>query len=98
MHSGKPRHYATRRARSLRFEYDPLGRITKRIAPEGNASWTWGNTAAKHDIGRLAAISGPGYAESFIYDAIGRPANHTIVSDASYRYDFTYNRRGCSTS
>ncbi len=78
----------------LRFDYDPLGRITKRIAPEGNASWTWGNTAAKHDIGRLAAISGPGYAESFTYDAIGRPANHTIVSDASYRYDFTYNQQG----
>ena len=78
----------------LRFEFDPLGRITKRIAPEGNASWTWGNTAAKHDIGRLAAISGPGYAESFTYDAIGRPASHTIVSDASYRYDFTYNQQG----
>ena len=78
----------------LRFEYDPLGRITKRIAPEGNASWTWGQTAAKNDIGRLASISGPGYAENFSYDSIGRPASHTIVSDASYRYDFTYNAQG----
>ncbi len=78
----------------LRFEYDPLGRITKRIAPEGDASWIWGKTATKHDFGRLAAISGPGYAENFTYDAIGRPASHTIVSDASYRYDFTYNTQG----
>ena len=78
----------------LQFEYDSLGRITKRIAPEGNASWTWGTTAAKHDIGRLASISGPGYAEHFTYDVIGRPASHTIVSDASYRYDFTYNTQG----
>ncbi len=37
---------------------------------------------------------GPGYAENFTYDAIGRPASHTIVSDASYRYDFTYNTQG----
>ena len=44
----------------IRFEYDALGRITKRIAPDGTSSWTWGTTAAKHDIGRLASLPGPG--------------------------------------
>ena len=78
----------------VRFEYDPLGRVTKRIAPDGISSWTWGSSAAKHDIGRLASLAGPGYAENFTYDGIGRPATHTIVADASYRYDFTYNALG----
>ncbi len=78
----------------VRFEYDPLGRITKRIAPDGTSSWSWGSTAAKHDIGRLASLAGPGYSESFAYDGIGRPASHTIVSDANYRYDFSYNNQG----
>ena len=78
----------------VRFEYDPLGRVTKRIAPDGTSSWTWGNSAAKHDIGRLASLAGPGYAENFTYDGIGRPATHTIAADASYRYDFSYNTLG----
>jgi len=78
----------------VRFEYDPLGRVTKRIAPEGDSTWAWGNSAAKHDIGRLASVGGPGYSESFAYDSIGRPANHTIVADSNYRYDFNYNPQG----
>ena len=78
----------------VRFEYDPLGRVTKQIAPDGISSWTWGSSTAKHDIGRLVSLAGPGYAENFTYDGIGRPATHTIAADASYRYDFTYNTLG----
>jgi RHS repeat-associated protein len=78
----------------VRFEYDPLGRITKRIAPDGTSTWKWGSVAARHEIGRLAAIIGPGYSESFTYDGIGRPVTHTIVADTSYRFDFAYNSLG----
>ncbi|HEX9706103.1 MAG TPA: RHS repeat-associated core domain-containing protein [Steroidobacteraceae bacterium] len=78
----------------IRFEYDPLGRVTKRTAPDGTSTWTWGKTAASRDIGRLASIAGPGYAENFGYDSIGRPTTRTIVTDASYRYDYTYNPLG----
>ncbi len=77
-----------------RFEHDKLGRITKRIAPDGTSTWTWGSSAAKHDIGRLAELAGPGYSEQFTYDNLGRPATHTVVSDASYAFGFKYNALG----
>jgi RHS repeat-associated protein len=77
-----------------RMSYDKLGRITKRIAPDGTSYWTWGKTADLNDIGRLVAVSGPGYSEAFAYDAHGRPASHTISSDTSYEFRFSYNALG----
>ncbi len=77
-----------------RYEYDLLGRVTKRTAPDGISTWTWGSTAAKHDIGRLVALAGPGYSEEATYDSIGRPATHKVVSDASYVFGFSYNSLG----
>jgi len=76
------------------FTYDRLGRLTSRTAPEGTSTWTWGGSASKHNIGRLASVSGPGYTENHGFDALGRPASQIIVSDASYRYDFAYNSLG----
>jgi len=76
------------------FTYDKLGRPTGRSTPEGTSSWTWGASATKRNIGRLAAIAGPGYSESLAYDANGRPSMRTITSDASYRYDYAYNGQG----
>ncbi len=78
----------------IQFEYDLLGRVTKRTAPDGTAYWVWGSVAGKHEIGRLASLAGPGYSENFTYDGIGRPATHTVVADARYRYAFTYNTQG----
>ena len=77
-----------------RFSYDKLGRITKRVAPDGTSTWTWGKTAAKDDIGRLVAAAGPGYSEALTYDTHGRPATHTVSSDAGYAYRFSYNALG----
>ena len=76
------------------FTYDRLGRPTGRGAADGASSWTWGASATNHNIGRLAAIAGPGYSESLAYDLHGRPATRTITSDASYRYDYAYNGQG----
>ena len=76
------------------FTYDALGRVTQRTNADGTAKWTWGASAAGRNIGRLAALSGPGYSESFAYDGAGRPATHTITSDAPYRFDFSYNALG----
>jgi RHS repeat-associated protein len=76
------------------FTYDKLGRPTGRSAPEGASNWSWGVSALKHNIGRLAAITGPGYSESLVYDSYGRPATRTITSDAIYRYDYAYNGQG----
>ncbi len=77
-----------------RFEYDALGRMTKRASPDGDATWTWGKSAAKKNIGRLIALAGPGYAESFTYDSISRPAAHVVKADTSYRFEYAYNSLG----
>ncbi|MFZ2507685.1 MAG: RHS repeat-associated core domain-containing protein, partial [Steroidobacteraceae bacterium] len=74
--------------------YDRLGRETGRSTPDGTSSWSWGASASRRNIGRLAAISGPGYSESLAYDLHGRLATRTITADASYRYDYSYNGQG----
>ena len=76
------------------FAYDALGRLTQRTNSDGTATWTWGAAAAKKNVGRLTAVSAPGFAETFLYDGVGRPATHTITADATYRFDFAYNALG----
>ena len=76
------------------FSYDPLGRVTQRTDADGTSTWTWGASAASRNVGRVAALSTPGYSEAFTYDGVGRPATHTITSDAPYRFDFGYNALG----
>ena len=80
--------------RAFGASYDLLGRLVTRSEPEGTSRWTWGSSAAGHDIGRLQSKSGLGYAESFEYDAAGRVVARNITSDQGYRYDYTYNPSG----
>lgn len=82
------------RGQVVQFAHDALGRLTSRIAPDGTRTWTWGTSASARNIGTLAAISAPGYGESYAYDSFGRPATHTINADTSYRYDYAYNPLG----
>jgi len=76
------------------FEYDLLGRLKKRIEPEGTSEWIWGTSSAAKNIGQLSAMTGPGYSESYLYDALGRMQTTTIVSDATYHVDYAYNPSG----
>jgi RHS repeat-associated protein len=74
--------------------FDVLGRITSRTEPEGVSTWTWGNSAAAHNIGALASVSGYGYAESLTYDSVSRLSNRSITTDQNYQFDYTYNNIG----
>lgn len=76
------------------FAFDPLGRLTERQEVEGTSIWTWGNSNAAKNIGRLASVSGPGYSETYIYDLIGRPSSTVISADTTYQIGYTYNSMG----
>lgn len=86
------------RSQSMAFAYDLLGRLASRTTPEGTSTLTWGNSAASRNIGRLSAIAGPDYSEGYLYDGFGRLAARTITSDATYRYDYTYDSFGLPAS
>jgi RHS repeat-associated protein len=69
---------------SLTMTYDALSRPLTRTEPEGTTTWTWGSSAAAREIGQLKSVSGFGYAESYDFDALGRPVQTTITADATY--------------
>jgi RHS repeat-associated protein len=76
--------------RNTTLVYDALGRLTSRTELEGTSSWTWGNSPAAKNIGRLQSLSGPGYSESFTYDGFGRPASINYNADTGYQVNFGY--------
>ncbi|HWJ05782.1 MAG TPA: RHS repeat-associated core domain-containing protein, partial [Steroidobacteraceae bacterium] len=80
--------------RTFSATYDALGRLVSRTEPEGVSAWTWGNDAGARNIGRLKSVVGLGYGEEYFYDELGRLSAREIVSDQTYRYDYTYNKYG----
>jgi RHS repeat-associated protein len=82
------------RGQAFRANYDALSRPTSRIEPDGTSTWTWGASAAAHNLGRLQSLEGYGYTESLTYDGVGRIATRAITTDQPYQYDYTYNSIG----
>jgi len=80
------------------FAYDPLGRMTARSEGAGASTWTWGNSAAAKNIGKLESLSGLGYSEILTYDSLGRLSRRSIVADSTYDYDYAYNSIGALES
>jgi RHS repeat-associated protein len=81
------------KSQSASATYDALSRPLTRIEADLSTTWTWGSTAAAHDIGRLASVSAGSYQEAYTFDSLGRPSSTsiTIPSDATYTYDAAYN-------
>jgi RHS repeat-associated protein len=80
------------------YGYDLLGRMTSRSEPEHPTqptTWTYGTSAAAHEIGRLKSSSkADGYAESHTYDGIGRPQTTIYTEEGTYQFDYAYNNIG----
>jgi RHS repeat-associated protein len=75
--------------------YDLLGRTLTRVEPEGTSTWTWGTSAAAHEIGRLKQLTGVGDTEAYTFDSYGRPATHTMTwNSVNYAIGFAYNTLG----
>ena len=77
--------------------YDLLGRMISRLEPESTTatSWTYGTSAAAHEIGRLKNVTKPdGYKEDYTFDSLGRPATAKYTEDVAYTVSYAYNSIG----
>jgi RHS repeat-associated protein len=86
------------KSQTTTFGYDLLSRMTSRVEPESPTATTWvfGTNPVNHNVGKLLSLAKPdGYAESYVYDSIGRPQTVTYTEDGvSYPFDYTYNALG----
>jgi RHS repeat-associated protein len=89
--------YSDAKGQNFSVMYDALSRPTNRTEPDLTTTWTWGNTAASFNIGKLqsvvAASSVGSYSETYTYDSKTRLSNEqiTIPGDTAYTYTLTYN-------
>ncbi|MEO0442397.1 MAG: FG-GAP-like repeat-containing protein, partial [Pseudomonadota bacterium] len=82
---------------TVRMEYDILGRMNKRIEPEGISTWTYGkNNAPKGSIGKLLQENGSGLTKDYSYDNLGRPVSttSTIAGQGSFTSETDYDSQG----
>jgi RHS repeat-associated protein len=88
--------YSDAKSQNFSILYDALSRPTNRTEPDLTTVWTWGNTAASYNIGKLQSVTATGsatYSESYTYDSKTRPSTTsiTIPGDTTYNYTYTYN-------
>ena len=78
------------KSQSFSATFDKLSRPLTRTEPGNTTTWTWGTSAAAHNIGRLASISNTGHSESYTYDSYGRVSQRSTVADTTYLTNFGY--------
>jgi RHS repeat-associated protein len=94
------------KGQSFSETYDALSRPLTRKEPDYFTQWTWGSSAASHNIGKLQSVctgtgssptsctGNPGYAESETYDSDGRQSQRTITlpgANGTFTYTWAYN-------
>jgi RHS repeat-associated protein len=77
-----------------RYEYDVLGRLVVRRAPEGTSFWVF-DTAEGAAIGLVAAIQSPDHQQQFRYDELGRMTGQTrVINGQVFTTATHYDNRG----
>jgi RHS repeat-associated protein len=73
------------------FQYDLLGRMTKRSEGGGDTDWSWDTYAGNTRIGKLMRVANPSYAEQFWYDSQSRLTQRQItVEGVNHLYNYAY--------
>jgi RHS repeat-associated protein len=90
--------YTDSKNQSFSMSYDALSRRESRVDPDLTTTWTWGISAASHNIGQLASVSsvsptGGTYSETYTYDSAGRLSDRqfNIPTIGALAFDYTYN-------
>jgi RHS repeat-associated protein len=89
--------YSDVKGQNFSMTYDALSRPLIRTEPDLTTTWTWGNSASSHNIGKLASVTAASslgtYQEAHTFDSLTRPSNKviTIPGDQSYTYTKSYN-------
>jgi RHS repeat-associated protein len=92
------------KTQSFSAKYDALSRMTDRYEPDLYTHWTWGTSAAAHEIGQLNSVctgtgtnpttctAASGYSEGETYDTLGRTSQRSIQipGDGTYTYGWAY--------
>ncbi len=94
------------KTQSFSETYDALSRPLTRSEPDYFTQWTYGSSAASHNIGKLQSVctgtgnnptgctGNPGYAEAESYDSLGRLSQRTITlpgANGTFTYTWAYN-------
>lgn len=94
------------KGQSFSETYDALSRPLTRKEPDLFTQWTWGSSAASHNIGKLQSVctgtgnnptscsNTPGYAESETYDSFSRRSTRAITipgQSSTFTYTWAYN-------
>jgi YD repeat-containing protein len=83
------------KSQTVTMAYDALGRMVSRTEPDMVSAWTYGTSAANHNIDKLIKATcatgangnacGPSYARTYNYDSLARPSKLTVsVGSVNY--------------
>ncbi|WP_159445361.1 RHS repeat-associated core domain-containing protein [Rhizobacter sp. OV335] len=94
---GQTRQQTDSKQQTTSFEFDVLGRMTRRLEPDLDSRWEY-DTAA-NGTGELAetytwAANAKDYRRVLSYDAVGRPSSTVTSLDADYASKVTYDAFG----